>query len=264
MEIRLGPAGSPAPSTLEGVSRVKELGLQAMEVQFSHGIKMNPELAKRIGKERERAGIDLSVHAPYYVNLASDEKEKREASKKRVLDSCERAHYMGASPVVFHPAYFGKKDKKDVFEITKKAIMDMMGVVKDKDWDVRLAPETTGKHSALGSLDETISLVKGTGCFLCVDMAHLYARGYGDINYREILDKLEFIKGGLHIHFSGIEYTAKGERNHTPMGSNPDFSGLAEEILRRKISCTIISESPVTWRDSLKMKEIFERLGYKF
>jgi deoxyribonuclease-4 len=263
--VKLGPAGTPAGSTIEGVSKVKELGLHSMEVQFSHGVGMGLPLAKRIGEERKRVGIELSVHAPYYINLASDDKKKIEESKKRILDSCERAHLMGASPVVFHPAYFGTNDREKIFQTTRDAIIDLQKTVKKNKWHVELAPETTGKHSALGSLDETIRLVKETGCGMCVDFAHLYARRYGKIDYADILDKVKPLKQKpLHTHFSNINFTQKGERNHLVLDHSPDFTPLAKEIIRSKTDINIICESPITWKDSLKMRKIFERLGHKF
>jgi len=265
MNIKLGPAGSPAKSTLEGISETKKLGLQAMEVEFVRGVHMGIDLAKECGAEAKKLGIELSVHAPYYINLASEEKKKQEESKMRILDSAERSHYLGAKEIVFHPAYFGKCDKEKVFQITKEHILGMMEIIRKKEWNVTLSPETTGKHSALGNLDETIRLVKETGCSFNLDFAHLYARNYGKINYKEILDKVQILKSKhIQCHFSNISYTSKGERNHEVMNSHPPFEPLAKEILERKLNITIISESPVTWRDSLKMKGIFERLGYRF
>jgi len=70
--------------------------------------------------------------------------------------------------------------------------------------------------------------------------------------------------GRLHVHFSGIEFTAKGEKNHVVLDSSPPFEPLAREILDRNLDVTIISESPVTWQDSQKMRKIFEKLGYIF
>jgi len=264
-KILLGPAGSPAASTLEGVDKVKSLGLQAMEVQFSHGIKMSLQLARQVGEEAKNQKIYLSVHAPYFINLASEDKKKRKESKQRILDSCERANFFGKSRVVFHPAYFGKFDKDECYEVVKEEILDMMDIIKKNSWDVELAPETTGKHSAFGSLDEIIRLSKETKCNLCIDCAHIYARNGGKIDYSEIFDKIKILKKKeLHFHFSNINFSSKGELNHLNLDSKPAFEPFAKELLKRKIDATIISESPVTWQDSLKMKKIFERLGYKF
>jgi deoxyribonuclease-4 len=264
--IKLGPAGSPVSGTLEGVRKVRELGLQAMEVEFVRGVRMSNDLAKQCGKAARENSVQLSVHAPYYINLTSDEKEKREASRKRILDSCERGHHLGATNVVFHAAYYGKLSKDHVYEIVKEAIEEMQSVLESKKWNVRLAPETTGKGSQFGDLEELARLRKQTGCGICVDFAHIYARNHGVIDYGKVLDSVEGMRlRELQCHFSGITYTPKGERKHEVISSGkPPFEPLARELVKRKMDAVIISESPVTWKDSLLMKEIFEKLGYKF
>jgi deoxyribonuclease-4 len=269
VRILLGPAGNcilePGQDTLDSLKNISKMDLRAQEIEFVRNIYMSNQTAKKVGELAKRLDISLSVHSSYYVNLASIEKTKIEQSKKRIIDSCERMHHMGGGPVVFHPSYFSSRDKEQVFQITKEAILDMMDTIKKKGWNCQLAPETTGKHSALGSLDEIIRLVKETGCFLCVDLAHLFARNFGKINYAEIFNKLKILKY-LHCHFSGIEYTMKGERNHINLDHSPDFKGFAKELLKQKWlkSITVISESPVTWSDSLKMKKILQGLGHRF
>ncbi|RLB08906.1 MAG: endonuclease IV [Deltaproteobacteria bacterium] len=266
MKILLGPAGSPTDSTLEGVSEVKKLGLQAMEVEFTYGVRMSNTLAKKVGERAITEKIKLSVHAPYWINLNSTDAKKIKQSKQRILASCERAHYMGASPVVFHAAFYGKKAPDETYDVVAEQIRDMQSYIKKKGWDVKLAPETTGKISQFGTLDELIKLAKETKCLLCVDFAHLYARNQGKIDYKKIFDKLCKLKHlkHLHSHFSGIEYGPKGEKNHMIMDSNPPFKPLAREILKRKQNITIICESPVTWQDSMRMKAICQELGYSF
>lgn len=263
--IKLGPAGSSGLGTLEGVKFVKEKGLQAMEVEFVRGVKMKNELAREVGKVAKELDIELSIHAPYYINLASDDMQKRKDSMKRIIDSCERGHHLGATNVVFHAAYYGKHSKESVHDIVRESVIQMQEHVEKKGWKVKLAPETTGKVSQWGELDEIINLVKETDCSLCVDFAHIYARNRGVIEYKKMFDKLEALKPKhLQCHFSNITYGLKGERMHLVINGKPPFEPLAKEILKRKISTTIISESPVTWKDSLKMKRIIEKLGYKF
>lgn len=268
-KIKLGPAGAGgyANSTIEGVQKLYGLGLQTMEVEFVHGVGMGIDLAKKIGIASRKNDVPLSVHAPFFINLASKEPAKIQASKKRIIDSAERMHYMGGGPVVFHPAFFGGTDKEIVFNQTKDAILDMLILIKEKKWKAILAPETTGKHSALGSLEEIIRISQETGCSLCVDFSHLFARNNGKIDYRKILDKIEGELGAKHVHshFSGIEYTDKGEKNHVVMGANnPSFTRLAKELIDRSQDITIICESPITYKDSQKMRRILEGFGYKF
>lgn len=257
-KIMLGPAGSNG-NTLEGVEHVKKIGLQAMEVEFTYGVKMSNELAKKIGESAKKLDIKLSVHAPYWINLSSQDSKKREQSKKRILMSVERAHFLNAKYVVFHPGYYEKRNPEQVYNIIADEIKDL--IKRNKYKEVKLTCETTGKQGAFGTLNELLRLKKETGIEICVDFAHIYARNNGKIDYDEIFR--HFKHEHMHAHFSGIEYSAKGEKRHINM-SKPDFKELAKEILKHNQDITIICESPVTWRDSLKQKEILEKLGYKF
>jgi deoxyribonuclease-4 len=82
---------------LKGIRKVARMKLDCMEVEFTYGVRMSMDAAREVGALAKEKGISLSVHAPYYINLASDEKEKIVASKRRILDSCERAAVNGAS-----------------------------------------------------------------------------------------------------------------------------------------------------------------------
>ena len=258
MRILLGPAGTPMASTLKGVEYVHDTGLTAMEVEFVYGIKMTNQTAKEIGEKAKALNMKLSIHAPYYINLASADMKTRTASKKRILMSCERGHYLGAEFIVFHPGYYYKNDKEETFKIIKEAIADLLHTIKKNKWHVKLAPETTGKINVFGSLQETMRLVKETGCSMCVDFAHLLARA-GTINYDETIKEMK--KSGLehfHCHFSGIEYTEKGERRHI-MTEPKRMQELAAAIIKNKINCTIINESPDPLGDSLAMRKVFQK-----
>ena len=264
MKIYLGPAGiGGVKEAVSNLNELSKLGLKCAEIAFTYGVYIkNNKDAEEIGKEADKLGFKLSIHAPYYINLNSKEKIKIEQSKKRILDCCEKAHYLKASPIVFHAAYYMEKSEEETYQAVKREIKEMQEYIKKKAWKVELAPETTGKLSQFGRVEELLRLNKEIGCSFCIDAAHLYAINQGRIDYKELLDKFKGFES-LHFHFSGINYGKKGERNHVNMGK-PDFRGLAKEILKRKINAVIISESPITWKDSLKQKEIFERLGYKF
>lgn len=256
-DVRFGPAGFGMPA-FEALPKLKELGLNAAEVEFTYGIRMSIADAKKIGELAKKLDIALSVHAPYYINLASEDKKKIEMSKKRIIESCERAHWLRAKNVVFHAAYYGKYTKEECYNIVKKAILDMQEVIKKNKWQVSLAPETTGKASQFGSLDELLKLKKETGCSLCIDFAHLEAREQ-KINYKEIFDKLKHEKH-IQSHFSGIEYTNKGERRHiiTPESK---LKELLSWVKRYNLTITIINESPLPYEDSLKALKIWKQIS---
>ncbi|MDT7858443.1 MAG: TIM barrel protein [Candidatus Aenigmarchaeota archaeon] len=274
MKIFLGPGGNcltaKESSTLGSFERLKELGLNAQEIEFVRSIYLSSKAAEEVGRQAKNYGIVLSVHAPYFINLLSDKNETLEASIKRILESIDRAERMGAKFVVVHAAYYGKLSKEEAFkkmkEITLKIIenMEKMGIKKTK-----LAYETMAKESQFADLDELLRLMKEVKSKLftvCIDFAHLYCRDNGKIDYSSILDKLKGFKH-IHSHFSNVKYnlnTKKFVDIHIPLDSHPPFEPLAKEILKRNFDITIISESPKLELDSLKMKETFEKLGYKF
>lgn len=256
--IRLGPGGTAGLGYDEGLKEISRLGLTALEVEFTHGVNMSNATAKAIGDIASKLGVSLSCHAPYFINLASEEKMKVDASKTRILQSCERMHNLGGGPVVFHPAYFGKMDKKDVYGKVKSEVEELLREVKEKKWDAILALETTGKHSAFGDLDELLQLAKEVKCSFTIDFAHLKARTEGRMSYAEMADKIRGFKH-VHSHFSGIEWTAKGERKHL-LTPEKDIKELLAEVLKRKLDITIINESPDPIGDAFRMKKILENL----
>ncbi len=252
--VKFGPAGT-GMSSLEGVKLLGEKGINAAEIEFTYGVKMSAETAVKVGEAAKKYGVSLSVHAPYYINLASEEKAKIEASKKRIIDSCERAHQMGARYVVFHAAFYGKRTKEETYLLVKEAVVELQAKIKKSRWDVELAPETTGKASQFGDLDELLMLRKETGCSLTVDFAHLKARNSGKIDYKEVFARLKQLQH-IHSHFSGIEFTEKGERRHI-LTSKEDFIPLLSEIKRSNADITVINESPDPLGDTILCKKLF-------
>ena len=210
--IKFGPAGlGPVKDAISRLEELHDLGLRACEVAFVRQVYIKKDDAIEIGKRAKELGIFLSIHAQYYVNLNSKEAEKIEASKKRILNCCEIGNYLGAKRVVFHPGFYSDMSSENAREIIKGGILEMMAVIKKNGWDVELCPEVMGKVNVFGSIDEIAWLVDETGCGCCIDIAHVLAR-YGKYEF----DKLEkaFPHKNWHVHFSGIEYGEKGEKNH--------------------------------------------------
>ena len=254
--IKIGPAGSDGLGNLKGVQKAAALGLDCMEVAFTYGVRMDLKSAKAVGALAKEQGIILSVHAPYYINLASDEKEKLDASRKRILDSCEKAHAMGARKVVFHAGFYQKRTAGQTYDLIKKAIGGMQKSIAGNGWQVKLCPEITGKPSQFGSLTELLKLKQETGCGITVDFSHLYARQQGEIDYAKILAKLP---KQFHAHFSGIEYGDKGERKHIRTTKH-FFEPLARALIQRRVDITIICESPEPYEDAIMMKKLIKKI----
>ncbi len=269
--IKLGSAGVPLSAekrdTISGIKKVAELGLQALEVEFVRGVNMSLPTAREVGNTAKESGIELSIHAPYYINLASEKMQIIADSKKRVLESLERGAEMGAKIVVVHAGYYGKS-REAAIEMIKDACADIAERIEKNKWNIILGIETSGKQGQFGPLEEIVAMCgKIKNCVPVVDFAHLFARQAGEIDYAKILESVKHYRH-LHCHFSGINYSVVGigkgnERNHEPIGK-PPFKPLAEEILKRNTDITIICESPLLEKDALKMKKILEELGHKF
>ena len=250
--IKIGPAGSGGLGNLEGIRKVARMKLDCMEVEFTYGVRMSLEDAREAGALARAKGISLSVHAPYYINLAAAEKEKIDASRQRILDSCQRAHMLGARNVVFHAGFYQAKTAARTYFLIRKAIVEIQDKIAKNKWKVQLCPEIAGKSSQFGSVDELLKLMHETGCGICVDFAHLYAREQGKVDYAKILKKLP---KKFHAHFSGIEYGPKGERRH--LKTTPKFfKPLAEALLKTNRDVTLINESPQPFKDAAMMKRV--------
>lgn len=276
MKIYLGPAGTPTiskgKSVPEGIRDLINLGLNANEVQFTYGVRMDLKTAEECGKVADKKVL-LSVHCPYYVNLCSLEKEKLKASKQRIIESCQRAERMHANIATFHPGFYGKLTKEEAFESVKNTCEEIVDELTSNGIkSVNLGLETTGKQAQFGTLEEIIEICKKVrNCIPVIDFSHIYARNGASIDYEKIFDQLTQLKlNHYHTHFTGVEVSKVGigkgnERYHLEIKSNkPPFEPLAKEILKRKLDITIISESPILEKDSLRMKETFQKLGYKF
>lgn len=251
-EIRIGPAGlggiREAEETLEEYHR---LGFKACEISFTYSIYIKDKKdAEKIGKKAKELGIDLSIHAPYWVNLNSQEKEKREATKQRILNCCEVGHWLNAKAVVFHPGYYGK-NKERAYDVIKQGIEEMLKEVKKNKWVIELCPETMGKVNVFGSAEEISRLVKDTGCGFCIDFAHILAREK-EVDYEKI--KKLFPGKKWHCHFSGIVYGDKGEKNHKKT-EKKEWKKLFDNLPDDK-QITIVNESPDMINDCLEGLEI--------
>ena len=251
-KILIGPAGSGGRGHVKGLKEAANRGLDCMEIEFTYGVRMKPEMAETVGTLADELGIILSVHAPYYINLASYENDKIEASRRRILDSCHRAHIMGARKVVFHAGFYQKRTARETYRMIRREILSLQKQIQRADWQVILCPEITGKPSQFGSTAELLELMKDTGCGLTVDFAHLYARTLGTIDYGGTMSELP---ASFHAHFSGIEYTSKGEKKH--IRTKPGhFKPLLAALTAHRKAVTLICESPKPFEDAAMMKQM--------
>lgn len=279
--ILFGPAGNSASfydqghkHTYQAFEWIAGLGLNTYEYSFGRGVRIKEETAKIIGQKAAEHGVTLSVHAPYYINLATLEEEKAINNLRYLHESAQAAKWMGAKRIVFHPGSEGKQTREQAFAVIKAALGIAIDHLKSEQlFDIEICPETMGKIKQIGDLDEIIELCKLDERIIpAIDFGHLHARGRGAIkteqDYAQILDTLENGLGGyrakrFHVHFSKIEYTAKGEKMHrtfADQGFGPDFGPLARLIAQRRLEPVMICESKGTMaEDAVEMKRLYTK-----
>jgi deoxyribonuclease-4 len=266
------PNSTPKKSTANGVKRVWELGLNAMEIEFVRGVRMGDETALEVKNIASEYSVLLTVHAPYYINLNSEDPSKVEASVNRILESARIGFKAGVWSLVFHSGYYGSVTSEETFNRVKKAIKNIVVVLRDESIDVWVRPELMGGVSEFGSLEEVVKLAEeiGENVLPCIDFAHLHARSIGRYNtYKEFRDVLVYIESRLgkialenmHIHISGIDYGERGEIKHLNLKeSDFNYIDLAKTLKEFNIKGAVISESPNLEEDAVLFKQTYENI----
>lgn len=264
------PLSTPSPGgTVEGIKQAHKLGITAMEIEWVQRVPNAPKRMEEIREVAEELGIYLTVHAPYYINLNAKEPEKLVASKKRILNALEMAELAGAHSVCVHPAFYLGMESEKAFKNVQKATADIMKK-RDKLFpNVNLAFETMGKGTQFGTLEEVLKISKEFEIYPCIDTAHLHARSNGGFNstkeFNGIFDMYEKYLGKkslkeMHLHYSGIEYTAKGERKHLPFKeSDAKWKEFLSVLKKRKVGGALICESPLLEQDTLLLKKEYKK-----
>lgn len=266
MPLRTGKFGYPKAFEI-----LKEMKLDGMELEFVHGVRMNSETRVYVEKTAREKGLILTAHAPFYINLNSKEEEKIEASVNRIVETAKAANDTGAYSITFHAAFYLGMDKETVFNQVKKQIEKVEEAVKKEGFEVWIRPETTGKGTQWGDLDEIINLSKEFEYVLpCVDFSHLHARSAGGENtYDEFSRNLEKIGKELgdralnnfHAHLAGIAYSSKGEKYHLNLEeSDMNYKDLLKAFKNFDIKGALTCESPNIEDDTKLLREYYYSL----
>ena len=277
--IKFGPSGNSESFYAAGFAHseqsakfVKVFGLDCFEYSFGRGVHMSEGKAISIGEAFKECGIEISVHAPYYINFANPLDENAQKSYGYVLDSAKILKLMGGTRVVFHPATQGKMQREEAVSLTEERMKILRDYVYLNDLqDIKFCPETMGKLAQIGTLEEIIRLCKIDDIYLpAIDFGHINAREQGSLKtVSDFKERLEYMISELgfervkhfHVHFSKIQYSAKGEVRHLTFEDTeygPNFEPLAIALKELKLEPFIVSESAGTQaEDALIMKRIY-------
>ena len=280
---RFGPAGVPHMFRLMGAKladvpkllRTEELdAFEYAAVRWGQIPQIKREDAQALGAEARKNDVLLSLHGSYFINLFG-EKKVAEASKRRLIACAQAADWMGAYVVVFHPGFYGKNGKAETLRKCVEALREVSETLKSLGIEkVKLGPETMGRHSQFGSLEEILAVCQEVeGTQLVIDWSHLHARSGGGLrtveDFRKIVVAAEEKLGteavrNMHCHFSKIEFTYKtGEKRHHILdepGFGPEFEKLAEVVAEFKLRPVFICETAIQDVDAAKMRKTLAKV----
>ncbi len=280
--IKFGPSGNCKrfydeghKSTLDVPKWCADQGLNVYEYSFGRGINIGDEKAQAIGDEGKKYGVEITVHAPYYINFANPSMDMVEKSFNYVLNSAFKAKVFGGNRIVFHPASVGKMERNDAVALAAERLNMLAAlIVQNKLDDCYFCPETMGRINQIGDLQEIVEFCKLAEFYLpAIDFGHLNARTHGSLKTEEdyeqliklVINELGFERASkMHVHFSKIEYGKGGEIRHLTFADQiygPEFLPLAKVIKKYGLSPVIICESDGTQADdALTMKATYENL----
>ena len=279
--IKFGPSGNCESFYAEGNTHteqaaafVKARGLDCFEYSFGRGVRMSEDKAISIGEAFKKEGIEISVHAPYFINFANPDDEMAAKSYAYVLDSAKMCKLMGGKRIVFHPAAQGKADRETAVALTEERLKILCEYIYLNDLqDMIFCPETMGKLAQIGTVEEVTRFCQVDKVYTpCVDFGHINAREQGSLKTAEdYLSRLQYMIDVLgfermeqfHVHFSKIMYSAKGEVKHLTFADDlygPEFAPLALALKKLKLQPYIVSESDgLQAEEAAIMKEIYAK-----
>lgn len=262
-------AGIPivAPDYAHACDTLRTLGLDGMELEFVHGVRMSPQTQEimRAGK----GNLIFTAHAPYYINLNAKEPEKIEASIERILDTARMANSLGGYSITYHAGFYLAQEKRTVFNNVLKQHEKIVEVLEKEKNPIWIRPETTGKSSQWGDVDEIVELCSNFKQVLpCIDFSHIHARSGGKFNtyddfcaiIEKIADKLgDTAIKNFHAHIAGIAYSDKGERNHLNfVDSDMNYKDLLRAMKKFGVCGAVVCESPNIEGDCRVLKDFYE------
>lgn len=280
-KIRFGPSGNQQlfyddgnKKSVEAPKWLNAKGLNAYEYSCSRGFTISKETAIEIGKQAKLYDILVSIHAPYYINLANPSDMAYESAFNYIKNGLTYLDYFQGKKLVVHPASCGKMDRNEALDRVSVRLKTIIDTLRSEDLikDKLICLETMGKFLQIGTYEEIINLCKIDECLVpTFDFGHINALSSGKLktedDYKKIFD-LSIKELGYdrtrkcHIHFSKIEFGKNGgEIRHLDFDDTiygPEFKPLAKVIIEYKLSPSIICESKTRMAtDALEMKNIY-------
>ncbi len=247
MSIRIGAHVDQSDPIVQAQAR------QAPLVQFFLGDPQSykgPEVGYAEGADAlrsaaETAGIDLYIHAPYIINVATTNNRIRIPSRKLLQQHINVAAQIGAKGLIVHGGHVNKADDPSIgFDNWRKAIdaTDLLIPV--------LIENTAGGDNAMTrSLDRIAGVWDAiSGCEqadmvgFCLDTCHAHAGGNA---LETVVDDVRAITGRIdlvHCNDSRDEFNSGADR-HASLGEGKIDADVLAAVIR-DAGAPVVLETP--------------------
>ena len=191
------------------------------------------------------AGIDLYVHAPYIVNVATTNNRIRIPSRKLLQQHVDAAASIGAKGLIVHGGHVNRTDDPETgFDNWRKAI-DAVELKLPL-----LIENTAGGDNAMtrhldrikGVWDAIASCEQADRVGFCLDTCHAHAGGNG---LESIVDDVRGITGRIdlvHCNDSRDDFGSGADR-HTSLGTGKIDPDLLAAVVR-DAGAPVVLETP--------------------
>jgi deoxyribonuclease IV len=247
MTIRIGAHVDQADPIAEAQAREAPLvqfflgdpqGYKGPEVRYAGG-------ADALRADAEAAGIDLYVHAPYIVNVATTNNRIRIPSRKLLQQHVDAAAAIGAKGLIVHGGHVNKGEDPTIgFDNWRKA-------VAATDLKLPLLIENTagGDHAMTRHLDRIAGVFDAIGAAdgaemvgVCLDTCHAHAGGNA---LETVVADLLAITGRIdlvHANDSRDDFDSGADR-HTSLGAGRIDPDLLASVVR-DAGAPVVCETP--------------------
>ena len=190
------------------------------------GVNVREETARNIGAAAVAAGIRLSLHAPYFINLANPDPESLQKTIGYITAACQAADWIGAGRVVIHSGALMKRTRREALDIALRSPESGDSCLRRRRlWTHRPVPRDHGQDQPTGGSGRGAGAVHpgraaGTLRGLRPPLRPPPGELEGTAACASMLDRIREVLGEVragvfHSHFSKIQFTPNGgEKMH--------------------------------------------------
>jgi deoxyribonuclease-4 len=246
--------------------------------QLGAEVILDSPVIPKIRELKANTGTYLSMHSPMTVSIGSTKPGVRFMSTETIcrhLTAMRDIQPGVTNRIVVHAANISDRTPEEVYEVQRKTLWSLWYKMRDAGLldNSLICLENLGKINQVGTVEDICRLCSLTDNFIpCIDFGHLHGRSLGKfLNTKEEFESVfqmlyamlpAWKVDAMHIHFSKLEYTNKGEKRHVPFSvkeAGPKPGNFLRALPERPgFNPVIVCESPNSYHDGMKLKRNFE------